>query len=121
MSGGSSGSRFAITRYGPAGCQLPPRSTPSGSVTQMFSDVWTSTHTDMVESSPLFFFANRRSVGSFSPTQTGGETAVEPAGSESEYLSAAVPTFGVASPDTSFAPPDSVQPSAPLSKSSTAL
>src|SRR3954452_5566235 len=105
----------------PDGCQAPPRSTPSGSATHRPSEVCTCTDTTTEDSSPLSRLAKNRSVGSASPTQTGGVVAVEPTGSCSEYASPFAFTDDGSLPETTFAPPVSAQPAVPFSNVATFL
>src|SRR3954453_7534798 len=97
----------------PDGYQAPPRSTPSGSVSHTPSEVCTCTDTTTEDSSPLSRLAKNRTVGSASPTHTGGVVAVEPTGSCSDFASSSALTCAVSLPATTLAPPVSVQPAVP--------
>ena len=89
---------FAISGIGAVGChELPPRSPGStGSQTEsprlVCTWIWTLS-VDTRPSSALLRLANRRRVGSESPTQVNGETAALPLGSDSERLWVEPPTL----------------------------
>src|SRR3954447_6978273 len=125
-SGADSVNRLAISGILSVGChELPPRSPGrTGSQSERPRLVCTCIWTLSVEtrpSSPLLRLAKSRSVGSARPTHVYGETALLPDGSDRDLASATPPTLYVSLPATTFAPPDSVQPLVPLSKSPISL